>query len=62
MATRRLGAGERLIRAGQPWKWGTFFMLGSSLHGKTLGIVGMGGIGQATARRAKACGMEIVYQ
>jgi glyoxylate reductase len=39
-----------------------FFLLGSSLQGKTLGIVGMGGIGQASARRAKAFGMEIVYQ
>ncbi|WP_284982131.1 D-glycerate dehydrogenase [Arthrobacter sp. efr-133-TYG-118] len=62
MATRRLGEGERLIRAGQPWKWGMFFLLGSSLQSKTLGVVGMGGIGQATARRAKAFGMEIVYQ
>lgn len=61
-ATRRLGEGERLIRSGQDWKWGMFFLLGSSLQGKTLGIVGMGGIGQATARRAKAFGMEIVYQ
>lgn len=62
MATRRLGEGERLIRAGQPWKWGMFFLLGSSLQGKTLGVVGMGGIGQATARRAKAFGMDVVYQ
>ncbi|MET3143892.1 MULTISPECIES: D-glycerate dehydrogenase [unclassified Arthrobacter] len=61
-ATRRLGEGERLIRSGKDWKWGMFFLLGSSLQGKTLGIVGMGGIGQATARRAKAFGMEIVYQ
>jgi glyoxylate reductase len=61
-ATRRLGEGERLIRSGQPWKWGMFFLLGSGLQGKTLGVVGMGGIGQATARRAKAFGMEIVYQ
>ncbi|MGR0162196.1 NAD(P)-dependent oxidoreductase, partial [Paenarthrobacter nitroguajacolicus] len=53
---------ERLIRSGQAWKWGMFFLLGSSLQGKTLGVVGMGGIGQATARRAKAFGMEIVYQ
>jgi glyoxylate reductase len=60
--TRRLGEGERLIRSGQAWKWGMFFLLGSSLQGKTLGVVGMGGIGQATARRAKAFGMEIVYQ
>ncbi|BAS12449.1 glyoxylate reductase [Arthrobacter sp. Hiyo8] len=62
MATRRLGEGERLIRSGQAWKWGMFFLLGSSLQGKTLGVVGMGGIGQATARRAKAFGMDIVYQ
>lgn len=61
-ATRRLGEGERLVRSGQAWKWGMFFLLGSSLQGKTLGVVGMGGIGQATARRAKAFGMEIVYQ
>jgi glyoxylate reductase len=61
-ATRRLGEGERLIRSGQAWKWGMFFLLGSSLQGKTLGVVGMGGIGQATARRAKAFGMEIIYQ
>jgi glyoxylate reductase len=38
------------------------FLLGTSLQGKTLGVVGMGGIGQATARRAKAFGMEIAYQ
>ncbi|WIG17204.1 2-hydroxyacid dehydrogenase [Kocuria rosea] len=62
MATRRLGEGERLIRSGRDWKWGMFFLLGSGLQGKTLGVVGMGGIGQATARRAKAFGMEIVYQ
>lgn len=62
MATRRLGEGERLIRSGREWKWGMFFLLGSGLQGKTLGVVGMGGIGQATARRAKAFGMEIVYQ
>ncbi|MDQ0821489.1 glyoxylate reductase [Arthrobacter sp. V4I6] len=60
--TRRLGEGERLIRSGKDWKWGMFFLLGSSLQGKTLGIVGMGGIGQAAARRAKAFGVEIVYQ
>ncbi|TDL44656.1 2-hydroxyacid dehydrogenase [Kocuria rosea] len=62
MATRRLGEGERLIRSGQAWKWGMFFLLGSGLQGRTLGVVGMGGIGQATAHRAKAFGMEVVYQ
>jgi glyoxylate reductase len=61
MATRRLGEGERLIRSGTPWSWNMFFLLGSGLQGKTLGIVGMGLIGQATARRARAFGMEVVY-
>ena len=61
MVTRRLGEGERLIRSGEPWSWHMFFMLGSSLAGKTLGVIGLGAIGQATARRARAFGMEIVY-
>ncbi len=61
MATRRLGEGERLIRAEHPWNWNMFFMLGSGIQGKTLGIVGLGQIGAATARRAKAFGMEIAY-
>jgi glyoxylate reductase len=61
MATRRLGEGERLIRSRTPWSWSMFFMLGSSVQGKTLGIVGLGKIGLATARRARAFGMEIAY-
>ena len=61
MATRRLGEGERLIRSGEPWSWDMFFLLGSSLAGKTLGVIGLGAIGQATARRARAFGMEIIY-
>ena len=60
-ATRRLGEGERLLRAGTPWSWHMSFLLGTSLQGKTLGIVGLGGIGRATARRARAFGMDIVY-
>jgi lactate dehydrogenase-like 2-hydroxyacid dehydrogenase len=59
--TRRIGEGERMIRAQQPWRWDMFLLLGRSLRGKTLGIVGLGEIGQATARRARAFGMEIVY-
>jgi glyoxylate reductase len=61
IVTRRLGEGERLIRSGEPWSWHMFFLLGSSLAGKTLGVVGLGAIGQATARRARAFGMDIVY-
>jgi glyoxylate reductase len=60
-ATRRLGEGERLIRSGRPWSWNMFFHLGTGIQGKTLGIVGLGQIGRATARRARALGMEIVY-
>jgi glyoxylate reductase len=61
MATRRLGEGERVIRSSTPWQWGMFYMLGSGIQGRRLGIVGMGDIGQALARRAKAFGMNIAY-
>jgi glyoxylate reductase len=61
MSTRRLGEGERLIRSGEPWQWGMFMMLGTSIQGRRLGIIGMGAIGAATARRARAFGMEIAY-
>jgi glyoxylate reductase len=61
MVTRRLGEGERLIRSGQSWSWDMFFLLGRSLAGKTLGVIGLGAIGRATARRAHAFGMRIVY-
>jgi glyoxylate reductase len=59
--TRRLGEGERLIRSREPWAWAIDFMLGRGLRGKTLGIVGYGAIGRATAQRARAFGMEVVY-
>ena len=61
MISRRLGEGERLIRSGASWKWGMFMMLGTGLQGRRLGIIGMGGIGEAMATRANAFGMEIVY-
>lgn len=60
-AARRLGEGERLVRAGRPWAWGMEFMLGRDLRGKRLGIVGLGAIGGLVARRASAFGIEIVY-
>jgi glyoxylate reductase len=59
--TRRIGEGERLIRNREKWSWHMFMLLGMGLQEKTLGVVGMGAIGQALARRAKAFGMAIVY-
>ena len=61
VATRRLGEAERMVRSGATWSWGMFYMLGMGLQDKTLGIVGLGKIGTATARRARAFGMRIAY-
>lgn len=58
-ATRRLSEGDRLVRAGA-WRGWTFeFMLGSSLRGKQLGLVGAGRIARAVAARAPAFGMRV---
>ncbi|WP_432696111.1 2-hydroxyacid dehydrogenase [Marinobacterium sp. YM272] len=56
---RKLSASERYLRAGD-WASG-MGQLGIRVHGKTLGIIGMGAIGQALARRAQGFGMEIIY-
>ena len=58
---RRLAEGERLVRTGQWVGWGPTTMLGHRIWGKRLGILGMGRIGQALARRARAFGMSIHY-
>jgi lactate dehydrogenase-like 2-hydroxyacid dehydrogenase len=50
---RRAGEGERILRAGAWTGWGPTQMLGTKVSGKTLGIVGMGRIGRAVARRAR---------
>ncbi len=58
---RRLAEGEKLVRSGE-WKgWSPGGMLGYRIGGKALGIVGMGRIGQAVARRARAFGLAIHY-
>ncbi len=58
---RRVAEGERLIRSGQWHGWSPTHMLGHRIWGKRLGIVGMGRIGQAVARRARGFGMAVHY-
>ena len=58
---RRLSEGERLVRAGKWTGWGPTNLLGHRIWGRRLGIIGMGRIGQAVARRAKGFGLSIHY-
>ncbi|MDT0507772.1 D-glycerate dehydrogenase [Novosphingobium sp. MMS21-SN21R] len=58
---RRLNHGGRVLRAGKWEGWAPSTMLGHRLAGKTLGIVGMGRIGQAVAWRARAFGLSVAY-
>jgi glyoxylate reductase len=63
-AARRLGEGERLVRShdGHGWRgWSLDLLLGVDLAGATLGIIGLGRIGRAVARRAAGFGMAIVH-
>ena len=57
--TRRVTEGDRLIRSGASWRWRPDFFLGAGLQGKAMGIVGMGRIGRAVARRAMAFGLTV---
>ena len=60
-AARRIVEGADYVRAGR-WKtWGPMLLMGPDLHGATLGIVGLGRIGQAVARRARGFDMRILY-
>ncbi|PZX47425.1 hydroxypyruvate reductase [Roseinatronobacter thiooxidans] len=62
MSARRAAEGERLVRTGQWTGWHPTQMLGLHLGGKTCGIIGMGRIGQAIARRAHfGLGMNVIY-
>jgi glyoxylate reductase len=58
---RRLGEGHRLMRSGEWQGWTPSGMLGHRIGGKTLGIIGFGRIGEAVAVRARAFGMNIIY-
>ena len=60
-ATRRAGEGERMVRAGAWTGLRPNLLLGRQITGLRLGIVGMGRIGAAAARRAQAFGMKILY-
>jgi glyoxylate reductase len=60
-AARRLGEGERLLRAGGWEWWGPKQLRGHDVWGKSLGILGLGRIGRAVARRGRGFGMEILY-
>jgi glyoxylate reductase len=58
---RRMGEGARMVRAGKFPGSQSNHLAGSFVHGKTIGLVGAGRIGQATARRARGFGMKIIY-
>src|SRR5690606_27193646 len=58
---RRLAEGERLVRSGKWTGWGPTTMLGNRIWGKRLGIIGMGRIGSAVARRARGFGLAVHY-
>lgn len=58
---RRLPEGEALVRTGRWTGWAPTQLVGGDIYGKTIGIIGMGRIGQAVARRAQGFAMDIIY-
>ena len=60
-AVRRLPEGEAIVKSGAWGPWDPWHFLSGDLHGATLGIVGMGRIGQAIARRARGFDMQVLY-
>jgi glyoxylate reductase len=59
-SARRVVEGDDIVRAGRWLTWEPTLLLGQDVHGKTLGIIGMGRIGSAVARRAEGFGMEVL--
>jgi glyoxylate reductase len=59
-SARRVVQGDEVVRAGRWLTWEPTLLLGQDVYGKTLGIVGMGRIGKAVARRAEGFGMEVI--
>ena len=60
-ATRRVVEGDRMVREGRFERWGPFMLLGRAVAGATLGVVGMGRIGRAVARRSLGFDMRVLY-
>ena len=60
-AARRVVEGDRFVRAGRWQTWSIDLLCGVEMHREVLGIVGLGRIGQAVARRARGFGMEVLY-
>jgi len=60
-AARRVAEGDAYTRAGKFTEWGLMLLLGGDVYGKTLGILGLGRIGKAVARRAQGFSMRLLY-
>lgn len=58
---RRLPEGQRMVRDGLWGPWSPFWLAGGDIHGRTLGVVGMGRVGSALVRRASGFDMPVVY-
>ncbi|MCK5940481.1 MAG: D-glycerate dehydrogenase [Planctomycetes bacterium] len=60
-AARRLPEAERYLRDGNWQRWDVDLLCGTDVHGRTIGLVGLGRIGRAVARRARGFGMRVLY-